>query len=348
MISLRNEKEDSVKKKLAILAFTDRGIASGEQITQRFRDNGWELTRLAPVSHFRDGWQGFEKIHLVMEELFLHQDALLFIGAAGIAVRSIASFVANKLSDPAVLVMDEDMEHVIPLLSGHVGGANELARQLAVVCGVEPVITTATDRKDVFSVDTFAKNNQLTIVEKDEIKHLSAALLKGEPIGALTPECGFVVSKEIKGYPFSHTLHLVPQDFVVGIGCKKDKPFEQLKEFLQDIFKENGWSIYRIRAFASIDMKAHEKGLVTLAKQIGVPFLTFPADVLADQKGDFSHSDFVEQTIGVGNVCERSAMAAAVSEGWMDADAIFDDYSMLRKHSRDGMTISVLSLSGIK
>ncbi|MDD6038719.1 MAG: cobalt-precorrin 5A hydrolase [bacterium] len=337
-----------MKRKLAILAFTDRGVASGEQITQRFSDNGWELTRLAPVSHFRDGWRGFEKLDLVMEELFLHQDALLFIGATGIAVRSIASFVASKLSDPAVLVMDEDMEHVIPLLSGHVGGANELARQLAVVCGAEPVITTATDRKDVFSVDTFAKNNQLTIVEKDEIKHLSASLLKGEPIGALTPKCGFVVSKEIKGHPFSHTLHLVPQDFVVGIGCKKDKPVEQLKEFLQDIFSENGWSIYRIRAFASIDRKAHEKGLVTLAKQIGVPFLTFPADVLANQKGDFSHSDFVEQTIGVGNVCERSALAAAVSEGWMEADAIFDNYSMLRKHSRDGMTISVLSLSGIK
>ena len=99
---------------------------------------------------------------------------------------------------------------VIPLLSGHAGGANELARRLGEALSAIPVITTATDINDVFSVDTFARQEHLAIVEKDEIKHLSGALLEGKPIGALTPECGFVISGKPVGQPFSHTLHLVP------------------------------------------------------------------------------------------------------------------------------------------
>lgn len=113
------------------------------------------------------------------EEHFFSCRLLLFIGAAGIAVRAVAPFVEDKRTDPAVLAMDERGCYVIPLLSGHLGGANEAARKLAQALGAEPVITTATDVNRVFSVDLFAKKNGLHISDMELAKEVSAALLQG-------------------------------------------------------------------------------------------------------------------------------------------------------------------------
>ena len=94
------------------------------------------------------------------KEVFWQYDALIFVGAAAIAVRSIAPCLKDKLTDPAVLVVDEKAQYVIPLLSGHVGGANALASRLAADLQALPVITTATDIQGLFAVDVFAVKNQ--------------------------------------------------------------------------------------------------------------------------------------------------------------------------------------------
>lgn len=117
------------------------------------------------------------------QEAFAEYDALIFVGAAGIAVRSIAPFLKSKICDPAVLCVDELGRFVIPLVSGHIGGANELAAQLADALGAEAVITTATDLNGRFAVDVFAKKNRLWISDMKLAKQISADVLDGKRIG---------------------------------------------------------------------------------------------------------------------------------------------------------------------
>lgn len=333
-----------MEAKNILFAFTEMGRQTAGRIVQALGLPPEGVRCFVPERLQVDGFEGFENLAQVVGTLFAQAETLVFVGAAGIAVRAAAPYLESKLTDPAVIVVDEQARYVIPILSGHVGGANAYAQHLAVLLGALPVITTATDLRDQFSVDTYAKQRHLAIVEKDEIKHLSGALLDGEPIGALTPECGFVVSPQPVGAPFAHTLHLVPQDLVVGMGCRSQTPPEQLYEFVEDVFEQQKWSLYRIRAVASIDVKQAEPGLLALAERLQVPFLTYPAEKLCAQQGIFAGSDFVRRTVGVDNVCERSALCAAVDEGWLPRGSRFERYMRLPKQAKDGMTMAVVGL----
>lgn len=119
-------------------------------------------------------------------EMFASMDALIFIGATGIAVRAIAPLVQDKFYDPAVLVMDELGQFCIPLLSGHVGGANELAETISQLTGSQAVITTATDVNHQFAVDVFARKNGVKIADRELAKEISAELLTGRKVGFFT------------------------------------------------------------------------------------------------------------------------------------------------------------------
>ena len=109
-------------------------------------------------------------------------DAIIFLGATGIAVRAIAPFITGKAVDPAVLVIDEAGRYVISLLSGHLGGANALARMAAALIEAEPIITTATDAESAFAVDTFAKENGFLLTDFRKAKEVSAKVLRGEKL----------------------------------------------------------------------------------------------------------------------------------------------------------------------
>ena len=130
-----------------------------------------------------DGITGFTDTGTVLEEHWTEAEAILFISAAGIAVRSSAPFLRGKALDPAVLCMDDTAGYVIPLLSGHLGGANEWAERIAAVFGAEPVITTSTDRHGVFAVDLYAKAHGFVIEDPSMIRKVSGALLAGERVG---------------------------------------------------------------------------------------------------------------------------------------------------------------------
>ena len=169
--------------KVVILSFTQAGTRLGERIGSQFRNEGITCQNYAPAGYafadilpfpdnpkelIREGWG---------------ETSVLFIGAVGIAVRYIAPYVKDKLTDSAVVVMDEKAGHVIPLLSGHLGGAVELSNQLAVWTGAVPVQTTATDVQGKFAVDVFAKKNNCNIFNMKAAKEVSAALLAGKKVG---------------------------------------------------------------------------------------------------------------------------------------------------------------------
>lgn len=119
-----------------------------------------------------------ETIAVAMKEY----DGIIFVMATGIVVRMIAPYIVHKAKDPAIVVLDQKGEYCISLLSGHLGGANELAKIVAQITKGQAVITTATDVERVFAFDLFAKEHQMAIQNIDQLKYISGALLQGKSV----------------------------------------------------------------------------------------------------------------------------------------------------------------------
>ena len=284
------------------------------------------------------------------KERIQEQNALLFIGACGIAVRAVAPFLTDKLHDVPVLVMDEKGKYVIPILSGHMGGANDLANHIAEKTGAEAVITTATDLNKKFAVDLFAKRNRLYIANKDGIVKVSSKVLAGKEI-TMSIEAGHEIIGGESGirfvpYPpmgvvdvvvtskddmFDTSLLLKPREYVIGIGCKKGKKANEIDDFILKAIKKKGISIMQIFALSSISQKRDEQGIVEWCRKEGIPFFTYTAEDLREVNGTFTKSMFVKNQVGVDNVCERAAVKACGEDGKL----------ILPKVAENGMTIAV-------
>ncbi len=276
-------------------------------------------------------------------ELFAWADALIFVGACGIAVREIAPHVKSKVSDPAVIDVDELGHFVIPLLSGHIGGANALAAYLAQQIDATPVITTATDIHAKFSVDTWASQNGFAMSSLSAAQKVSASVLEGNvplhsdfpvvtdyPSGVVPGETGAVgiaitVHTE---EPFDETLRLIPSVLHLGIGCRRDTPEETIEEAVSTILAEHHLERRAIRVAASIDLKMNEQGLLRFCERNHWPIRFYPGAVLEEVKGNFTPSAFVKNVTGVDNVCERAAMVGAQK-------------LLVRKTVRNGVTVAV-------
>lgn len=343
---------------LSIISFTKNGIGLSQRITEHLL---WEKIKrytkykeeekseatvrngIICVSQGISEWAG---------EQMREKNILLFIGACGIAVRAVAPHLTNKLYDSPVLVMDEQGRFVIPLLSGHVGGANEIAQALAEMLQATPVITTATDVNHRFSVDLFAKKNRLCIANKGGIAKISSQILAGKEITVAIEPGHWNIHEELPDqikiveYPpeksvnviisaekrsFDTELLLTPKEYVIGIGCKKGKEEEKLSAWLQKNLRQCGIGIEQIYAMASIEHKREEKGLLAIAQKERIPFVTYSAELLERVQGAFTESEFVKKAVGVSNVCERAALLACGEKGSL----------VYGKHAEDGMTIAI-------
>ncbi len=249
-----------------------------------------------------------------VEEGFRLNASMVFVGAAGIAVRSIAPFVKDKLSDSAVIVIDDNGRNVIPLLSGHAGGANKTAVIIADLLDAQPVITTSSDINDAFSADVFAVENRFKIGGRSGLKKVSAKAIEGKAI-----------SLSIKDYPpkepvdiivadetdREYSLLLSPKKYTLGMGMKKDTPFEKIEEFALKVLGDAGIAADDIYAVCTIDIKENEPGLKAFSQKYRIPLISFEAALLNKASGDFASSDFVKKTTGTDNVCERAAVLGA-------------------------------------
>ena len=318
--------------KLAVISFTERGSRLNRSVSELLRREGIDVESTALAKYAESS--GLPHISCSLHDwtgrMFESRDALLFIGATGIAVRSIAPFVADKRKDPAVVVMDEKGIFAISLLSGHIGGANELAGTLANLTGAIPVITTATDVNGRFAVDVFAKKQKLWISDMKAAKQVSADILDEKKIGLVTdfpilgeiPEelellkgtepfdgkTGIVIAWNEDFRPFPCTLHLIPKRVALGIGCRKEKEEAAIEEAVLEALSRNHLSVHSLMGAASIDLKAEEKGILGFCEKYGLDFQTYSAEALLEAEGDFTPSAFVKQVAGVDNVCERSAV----------------------------------------
>ena len=322
-------------KRAAILYFTERGEATANRIEAAIRPD-YQVSMHRP--------RGGEK--QVVEPLFPVADAIIFVGACGIAVRAIAPFVKNKLTDPGVIVVDELGLQAISLLSGHIGGANELTRRIAASIGAIPVITTATDINRRFTADEWAKNNGLAIASMQAAKRFAAEILRRDvpvvsdfPIeGKLTGGLfrgdrggiGLVISCK-KSEIFDDPLVLIPKKLHLGVGCRRGTPMEKIRAAVLKVLDENGVYMKAIAAAASIDVKRDEAGLLDFCDAWRLPVNFYSADELLSAEGDFSASAFVKSTVGVDNVCERAAMLSAGENAKL----------IVKKNCMDGVTVAL-------
>ena len=333
---------------ISIIAFTDKGMEIAVKLSESI--DGVEFSRCA-----KGGLSQWT------EEHFSRSDALVFIGAIGIAVRAISPYVQSKVKDPAVVVVDELGQFSIPVLSGHIGGANELAIQIADILNAIPVVTTATDINNVFAIDTWAKGQGLRILNPECIKLVSSKLLRGESVyiksdypikgdlpqniifkdsdNALTNDSDdyfdvIISHKKCNIENYKNSLFLVPPIITVGIGCRRDKEFEIIENYILNILENENIYILALNSISSIDKKANEKGIIEFAEKYDLPFNTYSAEELNSLVGEFTKSDFVKSVVEVDNVCERSAVME--SKGKL----------IRQKDANDGVTVA-LAISDI-
>ncbi len=313
--------------RIKIIYFTDKGKALSERLKAGLTEHDAVIVpKGAPLA-------------IVCGDAFVDNEALVFVGAAGIAVRTIAPLVRDKLKDPPVIVIDENGSFVIPFLSGHVGGANNLALEVADIIGAQPVITTATDVSGAFSVDVFARENELKIANREGIARVSSSALEGKPVTICIkdyppeePVDVLIADEEAaKVLKDSAKIVLCPKRYAIGIGCRRGKTFEALRSFAEEVLDDNGIDISDAGCIVTIDVKKDEEGLKRLSQAWRMPLITFEAGLLAKAEGDFSHSETVLEKVGVDNVCERAAVLAAGRGSQL----------IVKKTVRDGMTIAV-------
>jgi cobalt-precorrin 5A hydrolase len=305
--------------RIALVSFTGRGGAVRRKIERALAGNAVETF---------EGTGGFGSLGALVAGLFENFDALVFVCAAGIAVRGVAPYIAGKDRDPAVLVAGEDGRFIVPILSGHIGGANKLAAVIAAGTGATAVITTATDINGIVAFDDWAARNDCAVADISEIRFIAKAQLRRERIGfksdfpvrGALPEGvvngggednGVVLSVKSRRRDFPHTLQLIPRRLHLGFGCRRGADPAAALAFIRRVFADNDLSTAALRSLASIDLKADEPALSYIGRELGIPVTTYTAKELAETRGDFAASGFVRETTGVDNVCERAAARAA-------------------------------------
>jgi cobalt-precorrin 5A hydrolase len=276
--------------------------------------------------------------------------------ASGIVVRLLAPLLGGKERDPAVVVVDEIGQNVISLVSGHLGGANLLARKVAVITGGQPVITTATDVQGKVSFDELAKSAGLVIENLERVKTCNMALLEELQIGLFDPgkwlqplipesldlkllakpeeaaaagiSCWIYVDERLAFFEPPPCLVLRPKSLVVGVGCNRGTTSAEIGAALDKVFRNQGLSLTAIRNLATVELKQDEEGLNELLEERGWSMEYYSVSDLQTGGSVPRPSDMVTKHLGVESVCEKAAMLSAGTEDLLAAKEILGNVTV--------------------
>lgn len=284
--------------------------------------------------------------------IFNSYDILLFVMATGIVVRVIAKYIEHKSKDPGVLVMDENGEFVISLLSGHLGRANDMTKLLATLIEASPVITTASDVKGSVAVDTLSMELGCYIENLEEAKNITALIVNDEMVGIDSSininiplpsniiELGNDDDQKVKGIIYisnKKQLHseksmvqLIPKNIITGIGCRKGVLGEIIIDGIKSTLNKLNIHEKSIKCITTVDIKENEAGIIEAAQYFNVPLEIVSREDIRRVEDKFDGSEFVRNTIGVKAVCEPCGY-------------ITSNYGscIMEKKACGGMTISI-------
>ncbi len=320
-------------KGIAVFPVTERGLELAERLSGRPG-----VVVHAPMKLRRGG------LKRLVKEAFEERAALLFISASGIAVRSVAPYIKGKGTDPAVIVMDEGARFVVSLLSGHLGGANRLAREIAAFFKATPVITTATDVAGLPCVEDIAERFSFVVEDARRIKRVNAAVLRGEKVLVVDPDArrrkrakalfgdafsfgarvpsrrggysAFVIISSLKSVDapeeiLKKALVLRPREFAIGVGCRRGVSAREISIAVKKAMEEAGISLFSIRNIATIDIKKDETGLTGFAAKAGLGMEYFSATELNRVRPPSGRSRTVEEKTGAAGVSEPAALLSS-------------------------------------
>ncbi|TLY10483.1 MAG: precorrin-3B C(17)-methyltransferase [Thaumarchaeota archaeon] len=329
--------------KTGIVAITKHGI----EIARRIKQKMPEVEIYVPAKH-SDGetdinWFSEQSTQLV-GSLFKKYDALICIFSLGAVIRMIGPHLVDKKSDPAVIVIDDRANHVISTLSGHLGGANALARLVASLLGAKPVITTAADVNETIAVDLLGREFGWTIENFENVTKTSAFMVNEEKIAIYqeageknwwhaplpknvnivdniehvkSPEfkAGLIISDRKISDPeiMGKSVVYRPKSLVVGIGLHWDTSKDVIESGIMTVFKEKALSFRSIRNVSSINREAKVKGLQEFSKEHGIPVQIYDKNELASVIVP-NPSTTVQKFEGTPSVSEAGSLLSSKGE----------------------------------
>jgi len=328
--------------RLALIAITRNGALLGRKLREGL--SGAELyvsrryaSQAGPLRELFDP----AELKSLIASLWHDVDGLICIMASGIVVRLIAPQLTSKESDPAVVVMDEAARFAISLLSGHLGGANDLAERCAFISGARAVITTATDVNDLPSFDLLAKDHGWAIDDITRVKTLNSLLLDDEEIAVVDPSgltrswfhgrgrlCFYdsfakAIESRARGVLFVSNRHIPPQtqpdnllilrprNLVLGIGCNRGTPLEEIDEFVATQLRRILLSPKSVGRIATAEAKRDEAGLVAYARQLDAELTFYESADLNRVTVPTRPSPHALAAIGANGVAEPAALLAS-------------------------------------
>ncbi len=340
--------------KKAVVAVTRRGAQLAGKLNSALSCDIYVLEKYCTESTFMPFNTSVKDL---AGRLFSEYREIVLIMACGIAVRSIAPWLRSKQTDPAVVVTDEAGRFAISLVSGHIGGANRLANEIAGITGGCAVITTASDIQGIDAVDTLAQKLNLVLEDFEAAKAVTAVMVNGGTVGLVCDEgieaplikhilpCdrkalgtritdGLIhvgYTRELEGLPQDMpAVSLIVRNLVIGVGCRKGVDSRLLLEFVKAVFQAHNLSLGAVKTVATVDVKEKEKAITDLSIHLKADMKIIGRQAIAEIEKDFQGSDFVRQTIGVGSVCEP---AACIASGGGE--------KLVPKTAHEGMTLSV-------
>ncbi len=332
---------------IAVLALTRQGVKTAVKIKDVLGKTELKCTVFAPRKYTQKGIIPLDKkLREFVGEISDKVDAIVAVMATGIIVRTIAPYMKSKISDPAIVGVDDFGRFVISLLSGHYGGANELTRLIAYGIGAIPVITTASDVIGKKSVDELARILHCDIKNPESLAAVNSAIVNGERLVMVLTgdikvsinkiwdfeikvteraeraieivndfDAGIIITKEemLQGESKKPVTILKPRKIAIGIGSRKDVSENEVMEAVNFALTQANIPLERVDCLATIEVKKDSLSIINAAKRLGLNLDFISIDALRS----FKHEDLspdskvVEQKIGVGGVCERVALMVA-------------------------------------
>lgn len=277
-----------------------------------------------------------------LEKEFQNYDTHIFIMASGIIIRKIAPLLKGKDVDPAILFIDEGKHFVVSLLSGHLGGANEMTYRVSEILHLIPVVSTSSDITGKIAVDTIAQKLEAELEDLQSAKEVTSLIVDGKQVEILLPKNvkirenyekntnpeGVILLSNKKTLKITR---LYSKNIILGIGCKKDTKENEIIKAIETVMEKHNLDMRSVKHIATVDVKKEEIGLIKASEILGKNLVIIAREEIKKVQHMFEGSDFVEKNIGVRAVSEPVAYLSSSRTGCF----------LERKAKYNGITISV-------
>ncbi|MCL5995340.1 MAG: precorrin-4 C(11)-methyltransferase [Chloroflexi bacterium] len=353
----------------AIVTLTRNGARTGQKLQALLPDSVLytparfmqHVSSISPAHRLCIGYT--TSVRQVLHDAFQTHEAMVCVMASGIVVRELAPLLGTKHTDPGVVVTDEQGRYAVSLLSGHKGGANELARRVAALLGGQAVITTASDTQELPALDLIGQSDGWYLDQGEYLTAVTGALVNGETVGMFqdagdeswlpvppapnlkrftsvqalveaAPAAALLIThRQVSGLEMPAIIYH-PRCLAVGVGCNRGTSDAEIRKAIEDALDEAGLSRNAILCAATITHKAAEPGLLSVCAQLGWPLRTYTREEILRVEHLPNPSEWARRALGVPGVAEPAALLAAREHG---RDAVL----LVEKRKFPNVTVAV-------